>query len=259
MRFGGIKIFKIPIMRIVFITDLHIDTDISRSRGIDNLQRFEVVLRDSLKYNPELIVLGGDLCNMDGELETYQQIKTMMDAISVAYHVISGNHDDSSMINNMFYNEDRPEAYRSAEVDHWQLIYLDSSKGRMSSKQWTWLEASLTTDKRCLVFMHHPPVICGSAHMEPKYSFEEIAEFSLLCKKQTRQIVTITGHFHMDRVVVKDELSVFVTPSTFLQIDPNSEALKVDTSYAAYRVIDLVEDDFRTFLVRVGFENIVKE
>jgi hypothetical protein len=82
--------------------------------------------------------------------------------------------------------------------------------------------------------------------MEPKYAFIEMQRFDQCLVAADRYINVIAGHYHMERSIVHAYCSVFVTPSTYLQIDPRYKELVLDSSYSGYRQIEITEIDFRT-------------
>jgi 3',5'-cyclic-AMP phosphodiesterase len=240
-------------MNILFITDLHIDQDISKTRGIDTKANFIRVLNAGIAQSPDMIVLGGDLCNVYGELDTYRWVKEILDATSIPYHVIPGNHDDSSMISQIFYGKESNESYMSVKSDNEIFLFVDSSKGTMTEEQWRWFSSFEDTDGPLYVFMHHPPVYVGSQHMEPKYSFREINRFEQTIRQfKTKICYVFTGHFHMEASVFDNEkLLVYVTPSTFIQINPLSASLDVIPDRIGYRWIELQNNHLRTSVIYV--------
>ncbi len=241
-------------MRVLFITDPHVDFNISNTRGIDTKSRFLMALEHGISHHPELIVLGGDLCNDSGQEEVYRWFKLVLDNTGVPYHVIPGNHDDSTMMSDIFYGEKREECYRMHEFDKGVFVFLDSGRGNFTESQWIWLDNILSMQRNIVLFMHHPPTMIGSKHMEPTYSFTQIAAFEDLMKNLCGEVLPVfTGHFHMEGHVSKSKLNVYVTPSTYTQIDPSSEELKIITDKSAYRVIDLDNNGVRTFVQYLSY------
>jgi len=62
-------------MRIVQITDPHINTDFDLVQGVDTRKNFIKALHESLSYHPDMVVLTGDLAFQSGNREVYVWIK----------------------------------------------------------------------------------------------------------------------------------------------------------------------------------------
>ena len=89
-------------MKIIQITDLHIDTPGDETHGVDIRQNFLDVLKIATERQPDLFVLTGDLCQLEANKSVYEWIKNHLDATDIPYEVIAGNHDESSMIATTF-------------------------------------------------------------------------------------------------------------------------------------------------------------
>ena len=81
-------------MKIGFITDLHIDNEGILPFDVDVRLRIQRVISYLKNKNYDLIIFGGDLCNIEGNIEIYEWLKKQMDEVDVSYHIIAGNHDD---------------------------------------------------------------------------------------------------------------------------------------------------------------------
>ncbi|MBK8514874.1 MAG: metallophosphoesterase [Saprospiraceae bacterium] len=230
-------------MKVCFITDLHIDSEGLFPLGVDTRQQFLNTLAHVVHRSYDLMIIGGDLCHTNGDVEIYKWIKSHMDDAEIPYHVISGNHDSSIMMaevfgisslvcgSELFYDD----LYKSANI-----LYLDTSPGMMSDKQFEWLEKKIEsqTNEDVIICMHHPPLVSGSAHMEPKYLFQQTERFSSLCSNYgEKRFIIFCGHYHIARTVISKNMVVFISPSTFLQIDPDSVEFKRDSQRYGYREI----------------------
>lgn len=222
-------------MRIIQITDIHVDKVGELTNNINTQVNFLEVLDKSLTYQPDLYVLSGDLCHKDGVVETYQWFKSRMDVLNIPYFVMPGNHDDSQKMADVFqYECKNGELYYEIEKNGQKLLFLDSGKATMSDDQYTWLSQRL--DENTLIFMHHPPCIVGVPHMDEKYKFQEIERFQALISTKT---TVFCGHCHTERSIQLGPLSVFVTPSCFVQIGDKSEIFEAEHYKPAYRLIDV--------------------
>ncbi len=223
-------------MRIVQITDIHIDKVGELTNNINTQVNFLMVLDKAIEYKPDLIVLTGDLCHKDGVTEIYEWYKSRMDILHIPYFVVPGNHDDSLKMAAVFgYKTTENEFFYTYEKEDYKLIFLDSGKAVMSDQQYQWLKSALG-GKKDIIFMHHPPCNTGVPHMDKHWKFQEIERFQALIKQS---VAVFCGHCHTERTIQVGQMSVYITPSCFLQIGDQSELFVVDHYKPAFRLIDL--------------------
>ncbi len=238
-------------MRIAFITDLHIDTEGSFPLNLDTKRQFLSVLADVTAHKFDVIVLGGDICHQTGDSETYLWVVEQLKNTGIPYLSIAGNHDDSTLLADQItpqFHVRQGELYFSQLWEQQVFLFLDTSKGLMSDTQYNWLNDQIGVAARQIyIFMHHPPLLCGSLHMEPAYQFRQMEKFKALCDKWSdRNFTIITGHYHLDRHVISSNMSVWLTPSTFVQIDPESAVFRTLNHQIGYREIRIEDGGFFT-------------
>ena len=232
-------------MKICFITDLHIDNEGVLPFNVDVRLRIQRVLSYIKNKNYDLIILGGDLCNMEGNVEIYQWLKKQIDDVDISCHIIAGNHDDASLMAEVFGIKhlltENELYYHLSFMNTGDVYFLDTSKGSMSDQQFLWLEDKIKnhTHDDIVICMHHPPVLAGSKHMEPKYFFTQSERFKSLCDRNPlKRFIIFSGHYHMARTVFNDNIILFISPATCVQIDRNSEEFVIrDTINFGYREI----------------------
>lgn len=235
-------------MRFCFVTDLHIDQPGIFPLSLDTRDQFLKVLDHVKAQNYDFIILGGDLCNKVGDEAIYRWIGAQMADIQVPVFAISGNHDDSILLAHSFGlspDVHENELFYSRHIQGLEFIFLDTSLGRMAGQQWAWLEEKIERygGQNLWIAMHHPPILAGSAHMEPKYQFEQMATFKALTLKYNHLNFNVfCGHYHLERTIVSDHLTVYISPSTFVQIDPNYLEFKPYMPYFGYREVILDDD-----------------
>ena len=118
-------------MKIVQVTDLHIDRENESPYEIDVRRNFKRVLNAIRRLKPGHIVVSGDLCYNVGETEIYDWIKGQLDRIKIPYDIIAGNHDDSKMMAEAFnlkhlMNDD--ELYYAKKLGKATCIFLFHSQ-----------------------------------------------------------------------------------------------------------------------------------
>ncbi|MBK8349221.1 MAG: metallophosphoesterase [Saprospiraceae bacterium] len=234
-------------MKICLITDLHIDSVGESPLSVDTRNNFVSVL-EKVKETPfDLLILAGDLCHKKGDQAIYNWIYQSLPA-GIPCNVIAGNHDDAVIMASVFNLQsslEGTELFYSVVSDGTRLIFLDTSSGMMSDVQFQWLKNQIErSGDEVYIFMHHPPLISYSYHMEPKYSFQQMEKFETLCQNFPDKVFNIfTGHYHIERFVSKSNMRVFITPSTFVQIDPNQTDFRPYNTLIGYREINILDSD----------------
>lgn len=231
-------------MKICFVTDLHIDTDGLMPLGLDTRAHFRQVLGDIKEKSFDLLVLGGDLCHRTGDEGIYGWILQQLGDLKMPFLSISGNHDTSLLLAKSFGWEEKlhgDELYYTHTIGASKFIFLDTSQSVMSDHQWSWFTSEIMDQgPNIYIFMHHPPVISGSKHMEPKYLFTQTERFEALCNSFIeKHFYIFTGHYHIEKSIMKANISVFITPSTFVQIDPESVEFKPVYDNIGYRELEI--------------------
>lgn len=228
-------------MPLAFLTDLHLGTANQYSLGVDVRQNFRVALDWVRERKPDALVVGGDVCFDVGRAETYRWFRAEVEALPFPWYAISGNHDNSVLMARELGLErylQGEEFYFSVPFGGTLALFLDTSRGRCSETQWTWLREQVARREEVLLFMHHPPVPAGVRHMDAQYAFEESGRF-LEIIRPLRRATVVCGHYHVDRVLQRGNLTVFLTPSLYFQLKPDSPELAYDHFRIGIREIDL--------------------
>jgi Icc protein len=202
--------------RWALLSDTHIAADPGNHyRGFypyRNLQEATAQIACNL---PDGVVITGDLARLRGEIEAYENLKTLLTSIAEQrpIHLGLGNHDDRDDFFRAFgpgYDDDGAVENKhvvATEMGPVRLIVLDSllnvnwMTGRLGPQQRTWLETVLQTcdDRPTILFLHHTlnselldmrrlleiikpipkikAVVYGHSH---KYSYSEVAGIHLI-------------------------------------------------------------------------------
>lgn len=240
-------------MRIVQITDQHIGRPGETPNDVDVRLHFLQLCQKIEAIHPAFIVITGDLCAMAGEMDTYQWMKQRLEQLDIPYAVISGNHDDPELLARAFDLEDHLHDgelyYRRRLGEEWAL-FLDTTPGTLSQKQLDWIAQQLKQPggDRQLIFMHHPPVLAGIPHMDNNYPLLEPARHALqvLFTECPSEVYVFCGHYHNGMTIRRDFGTVFITPSSYLQIDPHQEAFAIEHTIPGLRYIELQPREIRS-------------
>ena len=237
-------------MKIAQITDTHISADGGPRDGVDMRESFLWALDAVRASGCELLVLSGDLVGTDVDFDAYPWIAQQVAALDIPSLVLSGNHDDTRRLAEAF---DARDAFRDGclfdvrEMAGVVIYGLDTSSQRLSNRQLEWLEADLARRRgaRALLFLHHPPIVCGCRFMD--------SHGPLLDREKVwRRIVDLgaidhvfCGHYHTHKVVERDGIQVVICPSTMLQISQQSVGFEIEHRRPGYLEIDVDDDGVR--------------
>jgi len=207
-------------MKICLITDLHIDQPGELIFGLDTRSQLVHILRSIQEQNFDYMIIAGDLCHKTGIAEIYEWIKCELDSTKIPYCVISGNHDNSALMAEIFGYHDLlqvNELYYEKKMNGGSIIFLDTSMALMSDRQYNWLNEEVKkSEDHVIICMHHPPLRSNSKHMEPKYMFTQMEQFERLCVGFPDKLFYVfCGHYHMERTIIKGNIHVFYYASNF--------------------------------------------
>lgn len=211
---------------IAQISDPHITVPgVSPGAGVDsfaNLQR-ALALVGTLDPRPAGIVVSGDLVE-HGTREEYGRLRDALADAGLPVWLMTGNHDRRDGLLEVF-----PEL--RAHHGTWGLQYaidagplrmllLDSlvegkSGGLLDDARLAWLDARLgaAPERATMVFVHHPPVATGLAHIDSSMLANGDALAEVIGRH--RQVVRVaSGHIHRALACEFGGTTLTVCPST---------------------------------------------
>ncbi len=229
-------------MKIIQITDLHLDDGTEDTRGVDVRSNFSRMMDSLREEQMDHLVVTGDLCLNEGRKATYEWIKEHLDQLDVEYSVISGNHDDNELIKEVFnpISIGKDKIYYSHRMLTDHLFFLDTSDGVLDQYQMDWMNQIYDRSmERLIVFMHHPPIICDVPFMDSRHGMNNQEETQAFFEQFEIPIYVFCGHFHVDKYIAQSNLHVFVTPSNYFQMGQKLESFEKDHDHIGYRRIEL--------------------
>jgi len=230
-------------MRIIQLTDLHIGQEGEDTYGVDVRKNLTDLLRAVQDLRPDQLVISGDLCYDVGDVEIYKWIKMRVDLLNIPYSIISGNHDDTTLMASVFGQEDMligGTLFYKRIFDGRTFLFLDSAPGIVSEEQLDWLSKELRThQEEIFVFIHHPPMLSGVPHMDNNYSLENRDEVQRLFFDFPGRVNVFCGHYHVEKTLQKKNMLVQITPSNYFQIAQHQEKFVIDHYRIGFRVISL--------------------
>ncbi|HQU51360.1 MAG TPA: metallophosphoesterase [Saprospiraceae bacterium] len=239
-------------MRIIQISDIHIAPAGIDTFGVDVRANFLDILEHVSSLEFDLLAITGDYCFKEPHAEIYTWIAEQLDSIRQPVYHIGGNHDYMPFLHQAFKPpfplHDQELFYR---VEHLgtDLLFLDSAIGKMSDLQFKWLEEQLkATRGPVILFTHYPPYTMGVPHMDEKYAFQQSETFDALVQNCSYPVYVFCGHYHGERIVHRGNVHIHIVPSCFFQIDPLTVEFRIEHYRIAFRTIEVLEDQIRTWV-----------
>jgi Icc protein len=245
---------------IAHVTDAHLGQKLLRGGKLDarqmlygdepsahkeNLQR---VLDDIAARGITNIIFGGDI----GAKDSNKYFFDLIAAHKFRLQMVLGNHDSFAEVTRhcgFDHSRSEGEMFGTSEEGAVKFLFLDSSANVISDAQLQWLKSELRTDKRIVLFVHHPvlpidtPLDGSGAVLKGRDSLKAALQTS------RRDITIFCGHYHMIDTQNGDRIRQYVTPAVSYQITKAAEAIEIDSSTFGYRLIVIDDDDVASDVV----------
>jgi len=229
-------------LRIAQVSDIHIGPTEQPVQVIDVRANFLKTLETILEKAVDLVVISGDIAADRAEPEAYQWVANVLKDYPLPYVLMGGNHDRVSTMAKFFdLKNDLKNGmlYFKRELKGKHLFFLDSSTNVVPVEQLHWLrDEAAKIDEEILLFLHHPPAICGCEFMDTKYPLKNIDEVRRVFKQIPNLHNIFVGHYHAEKFVVQDGKNIHLTPSTFMQIDTRTPFFQMEHTSPGWRIID---------------------
>lgn len=243
-------------VKVVQITDLHLDLEESYPHGADVWGNLRWAMETTETLSPDLLVVSGDIALHRGTAELYRSVWPILSATGSDVVVLPGNHDDRNAFAHAFGRRYRTvDAYpwidRHLQIAGREMLLLDTADGAVAPAQLDWLDASLTSlaraagrgesEKRLLVWTHYPVITGFHRYMDREYPLRNAdAVRSVLARHSgDLRIELYCGHYHCEDSRTVDRIVQHVTPSLYVQIDGDADEFQVADGGPALRAIDL--------------------
>lgn len=234
-------------MRIFQLTDLHLTKEGQATDfGVDIRERFLTLLNIIRWEKPDYLMITGDVCYDVPEQEVYDWAKAQLDDLKVPYSVLSGNHDESVMMAEVFGLQHSllhgKELFYSLQLDQWDCICLDSARGSLSDLQMGWLQQQFRhLEGEVIVFMHHPPLQAGVPFMDINYPMKQTAPLLNVFFNHHHPVHLYCGHYHVEKNLRLQNLTINISPSLYFQLDRHTPEFRLDHTNGGFREI-MLED-----------------
>jgi Icc protein len=218
-------------MLIAQISDTHIPKRGAKTYGIapmaENLARCIEHINKSIP-KPDVVLVTGDITNT-GIIEETEHAATLLAQLQCPFYVIPGNHDDRSTLNAAFDDNAHPPGYQGfsnyvIEGFDVRLIAMDSTVpgspgGEICHSRAEWLDQRLSEFEQqpTVIFMHHPPVMCGVLETDMD-GFSGVDLLSGVVNKYNNIERIVCGHIHLPTHARWHGTVVSTAPSMGMQL-----------------------------------------
>jgi 3',5'-cyclic-AMP phosphodiesterase len=220
-------------MLICQLTDLHVcAVGVSCNRVSETnmfaARAFRTVA--AMKPTPDVVLITGDLTENGLPAEYANLTALLRQHLTMPVYVIPGNHDRRDNFRRDLAHlpgVTSDPAYVQYAVDNHEvrLVMLDTvvfghGHGELSTEQLTWLDRTLAAvpDKPTIVAMHHPPFVCGIAHMD-RINLRNTAQFTAVIARHPQVDRIICGHHHRPIVTRVGNAIASIAPSVAHQVE----------------------------------------
>ena len=220
-------------MLICQLTDLHVCAKGMPSNRVSEtnmlaVRAFRAVA--ALKPAPDFVVITGDLTESGMQAEYANFAALLRQNLSLPVYVIPGNHDRRDNLRRDLSHMPGVTAdpvYIQYAIDDFpvRIVMLDtlvpgSGHGELRDEQLTWLDRTLAavTDKPTIVAMHHPPFLCGIAHMD-KIALRNVDSFTAVIARHPQVRRIICGHHHRPIFTQVAQTIASIAPSVAHQVE----------------------------------------
>lgn len=232
-------------LTIAHLTDPHLSEKIEREGNWhDTRSKFLECLAQAKTAQPDILIVTGDVLNDQNDSYLYPWFFDQLEATEIPYRVIAGNHDEGDMLGRMTKKETDgerilPWAEHTAEA---HLLFIDTASGTLHANDLDWLEEVLATANRpVMLFMHHPPVKGYHVFMDTRYGLTNTESLQMLIKSCPQHVYVFCGHYHLEKTVMLDKWTCFISPATYYQISDVNPEYEVTSTLGGWRLITLDE------------------
>jgi len=218
-------------MLIVQMSDLHVTSDGRDVCGVvptNTMAERAVAAILRLSPRPDLVIVSGDLTE-HGEPEEYVTLAALLAPLRMPVYAVPGNHDRREAMRSAFRHAGFLPAQGplnfTIDAGPLRIIGLDSlvegeSYGALLPKTLHHLDRALSDapDRPALVMLHHPPFVCGIAHMDEIRLLDRAEELHLILSSHQQVSRLVTGHVHRPVLFTFAGIPCQIAPSVAHQV-----------------------------------------
>ena len=246
-------------MDIIQITDLHISRNqLAQKHDCMPFERLEQTLEDIQSRYPaaDNLTITGDLSN-DYSMESYLNIKRLLNKYKFNVSILPGNHDDIDMMRKICDEKINLNPIKSKNerftVFNFDTHIENQVRGTIKREELKSLKDELGLYKeQVVVFTHHPLLKINSSWIDANITENNNLLIQLMLKYSSTLFHVFSGHVHQEFYKKIDNIGFYTSPSTCYQFKKESEQFSIDRRLTnGYRVISLHGNSLETYLVRL--------
>lgn len=223
--------------KTAYITDIHLDEEDTIKYGADSRKNLQRILEHVRSTGADTLIFGGDI----GFHTAHEWFFDTMLSTGLDFRLTLGNHDKFPEVIHHFGRElvppDASEMCYSIEDGAFKYIFLDTSASAFTPEQLDWLRKELDTDKKPVIFMHHPVLFVRSI-VDKLYSLAGREKVKELLDSTGKDITIFCGHLHTEDKTVEGRITQYVTPASSYQAEKNEKEVIVTSDMFGYRLIE---------------------
>ena len=219
--------------KILQLTDLHVRPEgMAAYRVCESTMLTDRALRAAARLQPDVVIITGDLTDC-GLADEYKLLNGMLRRhLAMPVYVVPGNHDRREVLLQHLPGTRQQDGFVQYKVDAGpvRLVMLDTvvpgaGHGSMAGGRLEWLDRTLAAapNRPTLVAMHHPPFLCGIAHMD-SINLHDHAAFAAVVARHPHVQRIVCGHHHRPVVAQVAHAVASIAPSvahqTEFDLDP---------------------------------------
>ena len=238
-------------LRVIQISDSHLRADPGVPyRGQDADANLERVWRSAQGWNPDVILLTGDLSE-DESPASYERLLKMVDG-EIPLLALPGNHDNPETMQEYFPNGPWGEPF-AFETGSWLMVCLDSKlpgriEGGLSEQSLERLKEILaqSTREHVLLALHHQPIPVNAPWID-RYPLSNPEPFLELVESEPRIRCVTWGHIHHHFAENREGVMFLGSPSVAVNSKAGSVRFDTDPAGPACRTLELDRSGSVTF------------
>ena len=231
--------------KIAYITDIHLDEDFPINQGIDARKNWNIILNDVKSKGITSIIFGGDIGEKFSNAYFFDSLKPFDIAVSL------GNHDDFNEVikyDTTVTNTNKKTFYYTRNTSLYKFIFLDSSLITIDEEQFIWFKNELITDKKIIIFIHHP-ILPVHTEVDRKYYLIHRDRLRLELEQLSTEVAIFSGHYHFDDIQTYKNITQYITPAASYQIAKIPDGVIIETANFGYRILEFSEALIKTELI----------
>lgn len=244
--------------KIAFLTDTHLGQQVFlTNEGLDSekmayreeagahQENLRTVLNDIVKKGISEVVFGGDI----GSRESNKDFFDIINEYGLKPSIILGNHDYYSEVIKYYVPDfitGEQELKYVREDDYFKYIYLDTSSNSISAGQFEWFKDKLKTEKKIIIFLHHPvlEIITPIDNLGAALGKRDEVKQALLEIKN--EVTIFCGHYHMEDETYEKNVLQYSTLACSYQIEKAVKTMIINDGTFGYRIISIENNNIGT-------------